>query len=80
MAENKPFDYKPLNVDNQTYVDILKSSLKKKNIISSNPEADKKTVVTTPLSYFYMNTLKIGPLIMDIKVKDMLNLVHLVNL
>ena len=60
MAENKPFDYKPLNVDNQTYVDILTSSLKKKNIIGSNPEADKKNVVTTPLSYFYMNTLT-GP-------------------
>ena len=49
MADT-PFRYKPLNVDNQTYVDIVKSALKKKNIIEDNPEQDKKTIVSTPLT------------------------------
>lgn len=59
MADT-PFRYKPLNVDNQTYVDIVTSALKKKNIIEDNPEQDKKTIVTTPLSFLYLNTLT-GP-------------------
>ena len=59
MADT-PFRYKPLNVDNQTYVDIVKSALKKKNIIEDNPEQDKKTIVATPLTPFYLNTLT-GP-------------------
>ena len=59
MADDKPFRYRPINVDDQSYIEIVKSSLQKKNILEDNEEYDKKAV-STPLTPFYLNTLT-GP-------------------
>ena len=59
MADDKPFRYRPVNVDSQSYIDIVKSSLQKKNIIEDNEEYDKEAVATS-LTPFYLNTLT-GP-------------------
>ena len=59
MADDKPFRYRPINVDDQSYIEIVKSSLQKKNILEDNEEYDKEAVATS-LTPFYLNTLT-GP-------------------
>ena len=59
MADDKPFRYRPINVDDQSYIEIVKSSLQKKNILEDNEEYDKEAVATS-LTPFYLNTIT-GP-------------------